>query len=224
MIAAEEWWRIVEAYGARIWPAQIVFYLAALLLAGWFFLSPGRLQSWFAKLYLSVAFAWNGLVFFLSLARGITGGSYGNYFFGAWFLIVALLFAVDLFRQKMQFSLPAVGWRRTVTGLLMALALCYPLVGLALGHRYTSLIMPGTMPCPTTTFALVLLTTALPQVDRVAYILLLLWAIPFPPLIQIPKYGVYEDGIEWIVGVYSLVMLCASWKVKRFSKLVTPPA
>jgi hypothetical protein len=213
MITPEEWWGIMGAYGAGIWPAQVVFYLAAIFLAGWLLFQPGRAQSWFAKLYLSIAFAWNGIVFFLVLARDITGGSYGNYFFGSIFIIVSVLLAVDLFRKKMLFALPATGWRKHATLALMILVFCYPLFGMAWGHHVKALIIPGTFPCPTTAFGLLLLTTALPRVDKIAYILLLFWAIPFPPFIQIPKYGVYEDGIMFASGVYSLFLLLRDWKV-----------
>jgi len=37
--------------------------------------------------------------------------------------------------------------------------------------------------------------------------LLLLWAIPFPILIQIPQFGAYEDGIMLVLGVYALAVL-----------------
>ena len=213
MISAEAWWSIIEAYGARIWPAQAVFYIVAILLTGWLLLKPGRVQNWITKLYLSIAFAWNGIVFFLILAKDITGDSYGNYFFGSIFIIVSVLFALDLFRQKMQFSLPAAGWHKYATLVLMLLVFCYPLFGIAFGHHFPSLIIPGTFPCPTTAFGLIMLTTALPRVNKISYILLLLWAIPFPPFIQIPKYGVYEDAIMFISGIYSLILLLRYWKV-----------
>ena len=214
MISAEAWWSIIEAYGARIWPAQAVFYIVAILLTGWLLLKPGQFQNWIIKLYLSIAFAWNGIVFFLILAKDITGDSYGNYLFGSIFIIVSVLFALDLFRQKMQFSLPAAGWHKYATLVLMLLVFCYPLFGIAFGHHFQSLIIPGTFPCPTTAFGLIMLTTALPRVNKIAYILLLLWAIPFPPFIQIPKYGVYEDAIMFISGVYSLILLLKYWKVE----------
>ena len=214
MIPAEEWWSIIETYGARIWPAQAVFYIAAILLTGWLLLKPGRFQNWITKLYLSIAFAWNGIVFFLILAKDITGDSYGNYLFGSIFIIVSVLFVVDLFRQKMQFSLPAAGWRKYATLVLTLLVFCYPLFGLAFGHHFARLIIPGTFPCPTTALGLLMLTTALPRVDKIAYILLLFWAIPFPPFIQLPKYGVYEDAIMFLSGVYSLVLLLRYWKVE----------
>ena len=214
MISAEQWWSIIEAYGAEIWPAQIIFYIIAVLLVGWLFLKPGRVHSWLTKLYLAVAFAWNGIMFFLILAKDITGDSYGNYLFGFIFIIVSVLIVVDLFRNKMQFSLPASMCLRYTTLGLLLLVLCYPLFGVLFGHSLSKLIVPGTFPCPTTALGLLVLTTGLPRIDKVAYILLLLWAIPFPPFIQIPKYGVYEDAIMFVSGVYSLILLLIYWKVK----------
>ena len=113
----------------------------------------------------------------------------------------------------MRFSLPAAGWRRYATLALILLVFCYPLFGVAFGRPFASLIIPGTFPCPTTALGLLVLTTALPRVDKIAYILLLLWAIPFPPFIQLPKYGVYEDAIMFVSGVYSLILLWRYWKL-----------
>lgn len=207
MISREEFWSIIEAYGAGIRPVQIIFYIAAILFVGWLLLKPGRIQSLFVKLYLSIAFAWNGVAFYLLLAKDLAGDSYANYLFGSVFIIVSALFAVDLLRQKMQFSPPTVGWRKYATLVLMVLVFCYPLFGIAFGHSFTSLIMPGTFPCPTTALGLLLLTTALPQVDKIIYILLLFCAIPFTPFVQIAKYGVYEDWILFATGIYSLALL-----------------
>jgi hypothetical protein len=207
MITKNEFWQIMEAYGAQISPAQIVLYIAAILLVGWLILKPGKIQSLFVKLYLSVAFAWNGIAFYFVLARDMAGGSYGNYVFGSVFIIVAVLFLVDLFRQKMRFSLPTVGWQKYATLVLTLLVFCYPLFGMLLRHSSTSLIMPGAFPCPTTALGLLALTMALPQVDKTIYLLLLICAILFTPFVQIAKYGVYEDTILFATGVYSLVLL-----------------
>jgi hypothetical protein len=197
----------MEAYSAGIRPAQIVFYIAAILSVGWLFLKPSEIQSLFAKLYLSIAFAWNGIAFYMILAKDMAGDSYGNYVLGSVFIIVSVLFAVDMFRQRMQFSLPRAGWRKYATLMLMLLVFCYPLFGMAFGHSLTGLLMPGTFPCPTTALGLLLLTTALPRVDKVIYILLLICAIPFTPFVQIARYGVYEDTILFATGVYGLVLL-----------------
>jgi hypothetical protein len=145
----------------------------------------------------------------------MAGGSYGNYVFGSIFIIVAVLFAVDLFRQKMRFLLPTVGWRKYATLVLALLIFCYPLFGMVFGHGFTSLIMPGAFPCPTTALGLLLLTMALPHVDKTIYILLLLCTIPFTPFVQIARYGVYEDIILLATGVYSLVLLSRYWKAEK---------
>jgi len=208
ILSAEEWWGIFEAYGAKVWPAQAVFFVAAVLFVLLVLLKPGRITNTLMKLYLATLFGWAGIVFFITLGKGLTG----NYFFGSLFIIIAILFAVDLVRGKMDFHLPKIGWHRYVTMLLLLIVLCYPLFSMAFGHRFPRVIIPGTFPCPTTALTLMLLTTALPRVDKIIYIILLFWAIPFPPFIQIPKYGVYEDTIMFAIGIYSLVMLVKNWK------------
>jgi hypothetical protein len=204
----------MEAYGSRIWPIQIIFYIAAILLVGWLLLKPGRFQSLFAKLFLSIAFAWNGIMFYMTLAKGMAAKSHGNYFFGSLFILVSVLFAIDLFNQKMKFALPTGRWQKYVTLSLMVLIFCYPVFGILSGHGFTSLIMPGTFPCPTTALALLLLTMALPQVDMIIYILLVFFAIPFTPFFQIARYGVFEDTILFTTGIYGLVLLVNYWRQK----------
>ena len=124
---------------------------------------------------------------------------------------------VDLFRQKMQFRLPKAGWRRYTTIALSILVLCYPILSMALRSNLSGSIIPGSFPCPTTALGLIMLTTALPRANKTAYIFLLLWAIPFPPLIQIPKYGVYEDTIMFASGVFSLILLVRYWRARTQS-------
>ncbi|MEW6664926.1 MAG: DUF6064 family protein [Thermodesulfobacteriota bacterium] len=215
MLPANEWWGILGAYGAAVWPAQALFYGGGWVLLVFLFRSPKAIFSLLMKSYLALSFGWISVVFFLTLGKGLAGSS----FFGIVFVVIAILFAVDVFRQKMVFRLPEGGWQRALTLCLALTVMGYPLFSLALGRPLEKTIVPGTFPCPTTALALVLLTTALPRVDRVLYILLLFWAIPFPPLIQIPRYGVYEDTIMLMVGVYSLVMLVKYWKVRTLAKV-----
>jgi hypothetical protein len=46
----------------------------------------------------------------------------------------------------------------------------------------------------------------MPRVDKIAYILLLVWAVPFPPFIQLPKYGVYEDAIMYAQSLPAMLL------------------
>jgi hypothetical protein len=215
MATREEFWEILRAYATGIAPVQFVFYGAAALAVVWLLLKPGRVPSLLAKLFLTTAFAWNGVAFYMLLARDMSGDGYGSYFFGLIFIVVSALFAIDLFRQRTQFSLPTEGWPRPVTLLLLLLVFCYPLFGVLLGHPLTALIFPGTFPCPTVALALLLLTTALPKVDRTIYVLLLFCAIPFTPFFQIARFGVYEDFILLAAGLFSLFLLVRSWKPRE---------
>lgn len=215
MLTVEEWSRIMEDYGEKIWPMQIVFYIVAILLTVWLFLKPGRIQNILMKLYLCIAFTWIGIAFYFIIAKDIAGNAYGNYIMGAFFIIISVLFAVDLFRNKMHFSLPTVRWQRYATLVLTILVFSYPWIGMAFGHRFPNLIITGTLPCPTITFCLLLLTTSLPRVNKIIYILLLFLAIPFTPFMQILKYGVYEDIILFATGIYSLILLIKHWKIKN---------
>jgi hypothetical protein len=215
MVTRDAFWEIMRAYGAHIWPAQVIFYLVAILLFLWILLKPGKLPSLFSKLFLAIAFLWNGIVFYMTLAKGMAGNSHSKYFLGSLFILVAVLFAVDLFKQEMQFALPTIGWQRYITLSLIALTFCYPVFGLLSGHDLTSLIVPGAFPCPTTALALLLLTTALPRVDKIIFVLLLFFSIPFTPFFQIAKYGVFEDTILFTTGIYALVLLMKYCKPKE---------
>jgi hypothetical protein len=208
MLSAERWWEIIGTYGAGVWPAQAIFFIVSAALVLFLIFKPGKVATALMKLYFCLAFGWNGIVFFMIIGKDLVG----NYFFGSLFTLVAILFAVDLFRGRIQFRYPEPKWQKYLMLALMLIVFCYPLISLVSGHYFPRIIIPGTFPCPTTALALLLLTTALPRVDKIMYVILLFWAIPFPPFIQIPRYGVYEDSIMFIIGIYSLIMLVRHWK------------
>ena len=214
MITRNEFWGVMEGYAKGIMPSQFIFYFIALVLVAWLFRGPGRVKTVLTKGYLTVAFAWNGIVFYMVLGQGMAGGSHGNYIFAAIFMIVSTLFALDIFRGRMQFTIHRYGWQEYATQFLLLLVFSYPLLGILFGHSNQSLIMPGTFPCPTVALALLLLTTALPEVDGLAYTLLLFCAIPFTPFFQIARYGVYEDSILFVSGIYALILILRSRKAE----------
>lgn len=208
MLPANEWWAIIEAYGAAVWPAQVLFFFSGLGLSLFVFLSGKPIFSLLMKIYFTFSFGWISLVFFLTLGRGLAG----SLFFSLLFMVIAILFALDSFRQRMRFGLPEVSRQKFLTLGLTLVVFGYPLISAALGRPLNGMIVPGTFPCPTTALAVVMLTTSLPKVNRALYLLLLFWAIPFAPFIQIPKYAVYEDAIMLTAGIYGFVMLLGNWK------------
>jgi hypothetical protein len=90
----------------------------------------------------------------------------------------------------------------------------YPVLGPLLGRSPVQCIYPGMLPCATTAFGLVLLAASVPKVNKLTYVLMLIWAIPFAPLVQIPVYHVYEDSIMFLIGIYASISRTFSWVIK----------
>jgi hypothetical protein len=215
MVTRAEFWAMMGTYGARIWPWQLAFYLAAAAIVGWLLLKPGWAPSLATRIYLALALAWNGIFFYLVYARSLSDGSH---YLGTIFLFLALVLAVDPFRRRMAFTLPNVAWQRALTLGLLALTFLYPLISLLSGLGWTGALYPGTTPCPTVALATLLLVMALPGADRLALGLLIFPGVPFTPFYQIARYGVYEDLILLASGVFGIYMLVRYWKSPRRSQ------
>jgi hypothetical protein len=101
-VNAETFWTRVGAYNEATWPLQAVMIVIALVLTYRAFAKPGPKTDVWMKAFLSFAFAWDGVVFFLIFLRNplsmVTGVPL--------FIIVSILFAVDIFTKRTQFRLP----------------------------------------------------------------------------------------------------------------------
>ena len=194
------------AYNEATLPVQVVMMIVAVVLTYFVFAKASARVNTLMKLFLSFAFAWNGIVFFLIFARSIISAVAS-----ALFIIVAVLFALDIFKKKIEFRLPVARWQSYLTVFLILLVFLYPVIGMALGHYYPKTCMPMA-PCPLTVFAIALAAAAIPTVDRKLYVLLLPWAI-----LSLPKclgaLDCYEDCILFAAGVYGLVLLVKNWKI-----------
>jgi hypothetical protein len=209
MITANDWWSILQHYNVTVFPAQIVLYVLALAAVGSLILLPEGTANRIIKAYFVGAFGWIAVVFFLTLGHDLPAYQAQT----VEFVTLTGLFLTMLFTGDVTFRLPDSDWRRAATLGGFGLVLAYPLYGLLMGHPVSKLIVPGSFPCPTTALALVCFSTALPEKRRWLYFatlfFLLLWAIPFPLLIQIPKFGAYEDAIMVLMGVYALGVIVA---------------
>lgn len=208
MMSTETWWNQIGTYNNAIFPMQIIIMIVAIILTYFLFAKPGTKTNKMMKAYLSFTFAWNGIIFFLIFGKELPG-----IFLGApLFIIVAILFAWDIFGNKTQLRLPDIKWQRYLMMFWILLAFLYPLIGLAFGHYYPKTCIFGVMPCPTTVFALALLVAAIPKVDKKVYVLLLVWALPaFGKCLG--ALNLYEDCVLFWTGIYALIMLIKNWKV-----------
>lgn len=200
---AEEWWKILENYNVSIFPAQIFLHIIAIIVTVIFFIKPEKEANIILKVYLTASFAWIGIIFFLILGTGLEANSLSAFLF----ILVAVFFGIDIFRNRIEFMIPEMRREKILMVIFLLMAFLYPLIGYLIGHTYPRMIFLGTFPCSTTAFALTFLAFSVPKIDLKPYILLLIWAIPFPIFIQIPKFGVYEDSIMLAAGILAVVFL-----------------
>jgi hypothetical protein len=208
-MSTETFWTRVGAYNEATLLIQAVMIIAAVILTYRVFAKPGAKTDVWMKAFLSVAFAWDGVVFFLIFLRNPV-----SMFTGApLFIAVSVLFAVDILAKKTKLHLPDAKWKRGLTIVWLLLVALYPLVGwVFVGHAYPRTLLP-LFPCPLTVFAIALVAAATPNVDKKVFIALLPWA-----LMGLPKcFGAldcYEDCILFMAGVYGLIVLIKNWKAR----------
>jgi hypothetical protein len=206
----DAWWSQVAAYNEAVFPMQILMVAAAVILLYFLAVNPGRKTNNLLKGYLSFVCAWNALIFFLIFGRELPGTVLG----APLFVVAALLFAWDIRAHKIQFRFPEAKWQQFMTALFILCAFLYPVIGYSIGHVYPETCTFGTMPCPTTVFALALLAAAIPRVDKKVYIVLLLWALPAFGKCLV-TLDLYEDCILFWSGVYALGVLIKNWKIRE---------
>jgi hypothetical protein len=212
-MSTEMFWNHVRAYNEALWPVQIAMIVAAAVLTYRVFTKPGLRTDIWMKAFLSFAFAWNGVVFFLIFMRNPVSMAIGAPLFFA----VSILFAVDMFTRKTEFRLPDAKWDKALTFFWLALVALYPLIGwVFVGHVYPNMLLP-LFPCPLTVFAITLIAAAAPKADKKVFVALLPWA-----LLGLPKcFGAldcYEDCILFVAGVYGLIVLTRNWKARPANK------
>jgi len=137
-VSTEAFWIGVGVYNETTWPIALTTIVVAVFLIGWVFLRPGAKTDMWVKVFFSFAFAWNGIVFFLIFLRNPI-----SMFFGTpLFIIVSLLFAVDIWAKKTLFRPPEAMWKKGITILWIVLVFLYPVIGWPLGHVYPKTLLP----------------------------------------------------------------------------------
>ena len=206
MLTTETFWNQIGLYNEATLVMQIIMTAVAVVLLFTIFTKPSKNANMLMKAFLSFAFAWNAIVFFLMYAEP----SPFSYLGTALFISISILFVLDIFMKKIEFRLPEIKYMKYLTLLLVLLVFLYPYIGYALGHVYPKTCTP-IMPCPLTVLAIALVAAAIPKVDRKVFVALLPWA-----LLGLPKClganDCYDDCILFLAGVYGIVMLAWKWK------------
>ena len=212
MLSKSEWWEVIATYNESIFPLQWISLLAIACITAYLMLGKEKKSNIIIKSTLFLMNTFIGIQFFfksegfpllLRMSQGML------------FLFIALLIGLDMKWNKLQFQFPKKGWKRVFFIIGIVIMMIYPFVGGICGREMRYWIVAGTLPCPTTAYTLLLFITAKKRNNKLLFFLLLVWAVPFPPLVQIPKYHVYEDGIMFILGIIGLVFLIKDIVTKK---------
>jgi len=187
-------------YNERIWPMQLVGYVAGLLILIPLF-RPGKAWNRVVTGVLALLWLWVGLVFWMQAASQMAM----LYAPAALFVVQGALFLNALVRGHITYG-PA-GRVATIIGLaFIAYALAgYPLVGLWVGHVYPHTILSPLFPCPAIvlTFGLLLFARGVP---RHLLVIPTLWAVSGVLWFYL---GMFEDAGLVIAGVVGVILLAA---------------
>lgn len=212
MIDKAEWWSIVSSYLQTISPTQYFVFTIFLILVCMLFGKYRQLSSRLINLMLALSFLWQSIGFFLVFGRQITGETYGNYFFSVIFLTLAVFYFSNFFKHKTVYLLDSPLAKICAIGILIL----YPIIGAITHQNFLYCSFAGTMPCPTVAAALILLIFTNNKLHPIALVLLLMWAIPTTPFLQIGRYGVYEDTLLVLAGVGFLIHWIFTGKKNKF--------
>ena len=201
MATSETFWNILIDFRDDTYIIQLLLIIGALISFWAVLYHPGKRTDLYTKVFLSFAFAWNGIVCFMiycgkSLIAKFVGGPL--------YIVIAYLFLMDLiFTKKTNFNFPAKGLKRYIPIFFIVCSFLFPVFGLFTGHGFIAFPM---FPCPLAGFTIALLCATFPQVDKTIGILVSSWTF-----INISKclgyVNCYEEIVVVIAGFYYLFLL-----------------
>lgn len=189
MKTADDFWETIGAYNIDTLYVQGIF---STLLIGILIFSFIRQNEVIVKLIKSLfcsVFVFVGIYFFL-----IIDNSFTAMIFGPYFIIIGLLFLLELFNSKSKLQVPT-----RFQYLLYGLVLLYPLFSYALNHKYPQQVL-YILPCPIASVALITYSRFKKRND-ILNVLLIIWGLTG---IKAFIFDVKEDLILFIVGLYGL--------------------
>jgi len=168
------------------------------------FISSGLVFYW----------AWIGVVYHFIFFTNINNAAY---VFAALFVLQALLFFYfGIIEHTLHFRLVTNTKGLTAIIFFLYSLIFYPLLGYSFGHYYPSTPTFG-LPCPTTIFTFGLLLLLEGRVNKVLFIIPLLWAvIGFTAAL---KLGILQDIGLIVSALLTIVAFMFERKTKQFGEI-----
>jgi Family of unknown function (DUF6064) len=159
------------------WPMQVVWYLAAVAMAG-LALWPARRASQLICALAAAYFAWIGIAYFTWLMPGM----HFSLLWAAVFALQAMLLVIAGVVRSDLLIRPRKDLASGLGVVFIAYALIgYPLIGLAGEHALRTLPVLGVSPCVTVVFFFGLLLWAVPPAPKYLLLVPLAWALAAAP-------------------------------------------
>jgi hypothetical protein len=199
----ETFFRTFRAYHESFMAAPFLWLALALGMV-WLAARPTGRSDRMVSLFLAAVWVWAGVAY-LILSHGPVNPA--GYTFGALFVVQGLLFLhAGVVRHRLAF-----GPKRDAYGIAGAVLIgyalvIYPLIGVAVGHRFPAAPTFG-VPCPTTIFTLGILLWTVGRVPGWILAIPALWALAGAPAAL--QWGVWQDLAMPAAGIVAVAMLVA---------------
>lgn len=211
----EQFLEVILRYNQGVWPAQILFYAAALLLL-WLAVRPSEESGrWIAAL-LAFTWAWMGVIYNWLYFTAINPAAW---VFGGLFLLQGVAFLTAAFvGDRLAFRFEADAYGITGAAFIAYALVLYPILGALAGHAYPRGPTFG-LPCPTTIVTFGILLWASRPVP--------IWVVVVPALWSLIggsaafQFGIPEDYGLVVAGVVGTVMVVM--KNRRLKETVAEP-
>jgi hypothetical protein len=199
-----QFFEVFRQYNEGVWPLQVAFYVLALGVVALLTFKPRSAERPIACA-LGFLWIWMALVYHGFYFTRITPAAY---FFAALFFSGAMLFIwVGVIRGQLKFG--RVRRVRLIVGavLIVYALLVYPLLSLALGHRFPFSPTFG-LPCPTTIFTIGVFAFAARPFPRKVLIVPVMWTVIGVQAAFL--LGVFQDLALIVAGVFGIVVIATA--------------
>ena len=202
----EEFLRVFEDYNTSVFPVQLLFIaagFAAIILVH----KKGKSANRFITGFLALVWIWIGVVYHLYFFSSINKAAYA---FGVLFIIQGLLFMIEVFRKRLDYSLENTPWQYIGYFFILFGLLIYPVISYFLQGSFMKTISLG-LPCPTTilSFGFLMLTGS--KFPKYLLIIPSIWAIIGTGAAI--NFGVYQDYLMPVSAIMANIYLI---KRKRY--------
>lgn len=205
----EQFLDVFKTYNLTVWPAQIFLVLLALVAI---FLAVYKTKFSDKVIILTLTFywLWIGIVYHLIFFTEINKAAYG---FAALFVLqAALFFYFGIIKRTIHFKYVNSVKGLSAIVLFLYSLIFYPLLGYAFGHSYPRFPTFG-LPCPTTIFTFGLLLLLEGKVNKVLFIIPVLWA--FIGFTAALKLGIIQDIGLLVSAVLTISVFMFKSKTKQ---------